>query len=86
MRIRIFGRSFEIFTETSEHQIIVLAIVMIALLEIVNLFTTRYDTGLFEIVIATIAGLAGYRGGKAKARRKAKAKTKSSTPNLTPKL
>jgi len=69
MRIRIFGKYFEISTETTERQIVVLAIIVIALLELVNMFTARYDTGLFELVVATIAGLAGYSGGRARRRR-----------------
>jgi len=70
MRIRIFGKHFEILTETSEHQIIVLAIVVIALLEVVNMLTARYDTGMFELVVCVIAGLAGYRGGRIRRRKR----------------
>ena len=70
MRIEIITKYLKIFTETSERQITVLAMLLIALLELANLYTTRYDTGLFELVVATIAGLAGYKAGKGK--RKAK--------------
>jgi hypothetical protein len=38
----------------------VLAMVLIFLLEVINLRTVNLDTGIFELVIAVIAGLGGY--------------------------
>jgi hypothetical protein len=64
------GKSFELFTETSANQITVLAIVLIAVLEIINMATARMDTYLFEYVVGVIAGLAGYQAGKAREKKR----------------
>jgi len=43
------------------------AIVCITLLEAINLVVTGIDSSLFGLVVAVIAGLAGYEIGKRKA-------------------
>jgi uncharacterized membrane protein len=65
MRIRIGGKNFEIFTETSEHQITVLAIICITILDLYAL-SKGFDTTLTSTVIGIIAGLAGFRAGRGK--------------------
>lgn len=76
MRIKIKTGWLNILTETSRRQIVVVAIICIMALEIVNMFTTKYDTGLMEYVIASITALAGYEyGRRTSARKKVKSKT-----------
>ncbi|MEM2352448.1 MAG: hypothetical protein QXT26_08590 [Thermoproteota archaeon] len=69
MKIRINLKWIQIETETSKRQMAVFGAFLIFVLELVNLFVTKYDTHLFEIAIATIAGLMGYSisGKKGKA-------------------
>jgi hypothetical protein len=50
----------------------VLAMILIFLLEVINLRTVNLDTGIFELVIATIAGLGGYSVRGAREKKKAK--------------
>ena len=62
--IEIDLKWLKIKTETTSRQMAILGAFMIFVLELVNLLVTKYDTGLFELSVAAIAGLMGYGIGK----------------------
>ncbi|MEM2293274.1 MAG: hypothetical protein QXX41_08360 [Nitrososphaerota archaeon] len=66
MKIKIRTRWLSILTETSRRQIVAVAIICITFLEVLNMFTTKWNTGLMEIVIGAICTLAGYEYGRRK--------------------
>jgi hypothetical protein len=84
LRIRIAGKTFELFTETSEHQIAVFAMILIFLLEVINLRTANLDTSIFELVITIIAGLGGYTVRGAREKKKAKKQKKATETHGNP--
>ena len=70
MKFKVDLGWIRIFTETSRRQIVVLAMIIIALLEIVNIFTVRYNHDTFNLVITTIASLASFEVGRRYRRRR----------------
>lgn len=81
MKIEIKTKWLKIITETSRRQIVVIAIITIAILQIINMLTTKYDTNLFQYVIYAILTLAGYEYGR-RGKAKNKAETKTTIQNL----
>ena len=81
MKFKVDLGWIRIFTETSRRQIVVLAMIIIALLEIVNIFTVRYNHDTFNLVITTIATLAGFEYGR-RYRRKRTNKFKDKSENI----
>lgn len=84
MKIEIKTKWLRIITETSRRQIVVVAILVLATLQIINMFTTKYDTNLFQWIIYAIMTLAGYEYGRRTAnKKKTKAKTQVTVQDTT---